>query len=133
MSKGTQAKTKNPNLTVDATPLPQTHVKSVAERLSLGKALRQRCPRNLQAEWQAPTNRVDPIELLIENSQGRMAEFIPIRYGRMLASPFAFYRGAAAIMAYDLAHTPATGLKLQICGDCHLLNFGGFATAERQL
>jgi uncharacterized protein (DUF2252 family) len=62
-----------------------------------------------------------------------MEDLIPIRYGRMLANPFAFYRGAAAIMAYDLAHTPATGLKLQICGDCHLLNFGGFATAERQI
>src|SRR5688572_21078169 len=99
MSKLTQAKTKNPNLTADATPLPQTHVKSLAERLSLGKALRKRSPRNLQAGWKAPAKRADPIELLIENSRGRMEDFIPIRYGRMMASPFAFYRGAAAIMA----------------------------------
>ena len=133
MSKRTQEKTKNPNSTTEVAPLPQTYVKSVAERLSLGKALRERCPRNLQAEWQAPAKRADPIELLIENSRGRLEELVPIRYGRMLANPFAFYRGAAAIMAYDLAHTPATGLNLQICGDCHLLNFGGFATAERQI
>jgi hypothetical protein len=100
-----KAKIENPNSTAGADPLPQTHVKSVAERVAIGKALRERCPRNLQAEWQAPAKRADPIELLIENSQGRMKELIPIRYGRMLASPFAFYRGAAAIMAYDLAHT----------------------------
>jgi uncharacterized protein (DUF2252 family) len=62
-----------------------------------------------------------------------MKELLPIRYRRMMASPFAFYRGAAAIMAYDLAHTANTGVNLAICGDCHLLNFGGFATAERQL
>jgi uncharacterized protein (DUF2252 family) len=133
MSKRTPAKTENKNSTADAAPLPQTHVKPVAERVAIGKALRERCPRNLQAEWQAPAKRADPIELLIENSRGRVEDLIPIRYGRMLASPFAFYRGAAAIMAYDLAHTPATGLNLQICGDCHLLNFGGFATAERQV
>jgi uncharacterized protein (DUF2252 family) len=133
MSKRTQAKIESPNSTAGADLLPQTHVKSVAERVAIGKALRERCPRALQAEWQAPAKRADPIDLLIENSQGRMEDLIPIRYGRMLANPLAFYRGAAAIMAYDLAHTPATGLNLQICGDCHLLNFGGFATAERQI
>ena len=113
--------------------LPQTHVQPLAERFSVGKALRGNCPRSMQAEWQPPADRADPVDLLIENSQGRMEELIPIRYGRMAASPFAFYRGAAAIMAYDLSHTPVTGLNLQICGDCHLLNFGGFATAERKL
>jgi uncharacterized protein (DUF2252 family) len=113
--------------------LPQTHVQPLAERFSVGKALRGNCPRSMQAEWQPPADRADPVDLLIENSQGRMEELIPIRYGRMAASPFAFYRGAAAIMAYDLSHTPVTGLTLQICGDCHLLNFGGFATAERKL
>ena len=71
--------------------------------------------------------------LLVESSKGRLEDLLPIRYGRMMASPFAFYRGAAAIMASDLAHTPATGLNVQACGDCHLLNFGGFATAERRL
>jgi uncharacterized protein (DUF2252 family) len=73
------------------------------------------------------------VDLLIENCRGRLEDLIPIRYGRMSANPFAFYRGAAAIMAYDLSHTPSTGMNLQICGDCHLVNFGGFATAERRL
>ena len=71
--------------------------------------------------------------MLIESSKGRVEELIPLRYGRMMVSPFTFYRGAAAIMAYDLAHTPCTGLTLLADGDCHLLNFGGFATAERNV
>ena len=74
-----------------------------------------------------------PAESLIVNDAGRMAELVPIRYGRMLQSPFAFYRGAAGVMASDLARTPATGLKVQACGDCHLMNFGGFATPERNI
>jgi uncharacterized protein (DUF2252 family) len=113
--------------------LPQTHVQPLADRYAAGKALRENCPRSTQAEWRPPADRADPVELLIANSQGRMEELIPIRYGRMMANPFAFFRGAAAIMAYDLAQTPRTGLSLQICGDCHLLNFGGFATAERRV
>jgi uncharacterized protein (DUF2252 family) len=76
---------------------------------------------------------VDPIQLLEESSKGRIPELLPIRYGRMMQSPFAFYRGAAAIMAADLAQTPVTGLRVQVCGDCHLVNFGGFATPERRL
>ena len=114
-------------------PLPQTHHGPVAERLTHGKALRERCSRKAQAEWKPPAKRADPIGLLIENSRGRIEDLIPIRYGRMLANPFAFYRGAAAIMAYDLSHTPSMGLSVQACGDCHLLNFGGFATAERKI
>ncbi len=113
--------------------LPQTHVGPVADRITHGKALRERCPRNAQAEWKPPAKRANPIDLLIENSQGRQEDLIPIRYGRMMANPFAFYRGAAAIMAYDLSHTPSTSLMVQACGDCHLLNFGGFATAERHI
>jgi uncharacterized protein (DUF2252 family) len=116
-----------------STHLPQTHNRGVTDRVEMGKALRQRTPRKSQATWTTPSNRRDPVELLVESSLGRMEELLPIRYGRMMASPFAFYRGAAAIMAYDLAHTPTTGLNLQACGDCHLLNFGGFATAERKL
>src|SRR5207245_76910 len=69
--------------------------------------------------------------LLEESSKGRVAELIPIRYGRMLPSPFTFLRGSAAAMAFDLAKTPATGVRVQLCGDCHLMNFGGFATPER--
>ncbi len=113
--------------------LPQTHTGRLEERIAAGKALRQQCSRKSHAEWSPPADRADPVELLIKNSRGRMEELVPIRYGRMAANPFAFYRGAAAIMAYDLSHTPSTGVKLQICGDCHLLNFGGFATAERKL
>jgi len=115
------------------TQLPQTHTLGLEERMAAGKALRQQCARKAHASWDPPADRADPVELLIENSQGRIEELIPIRYGRMAANPFAFYRGAAAIMAYDLSHTPVSGLNLQICGDGHLLNFGGFATAERRL
>ena len=89
--------------------------------------------RQAQAQWQPPENRPDPIDLLIENSKGRVEDLVPIRYGRMMASPFAFYRGAAAIMASDLSHTPSSGLNLLACGDSHLVNFGGFATTERKL
>jgi uncharacterized protein (DUF2252 family) len=103
------------------------------ERLAKGKALRDLAARKAQMEWKAPEDRADPVDLLIQNSKGRVEELLPIRYGRMMVSPFTFYRGAAAVMAYDLAHTPSTGLTLLADGDCHLLNFGGFATAERQL
>jgi uncharacterized protein (DUF2252 family) len=113
--------------------LSQTHNHNTSDRIQRGKSLRQKTPRKHQAAWTPPANRRDPVELLVESGVGRMQELLPIRYGRMLASPFAFYRGAAAIMAYDLAHTPATGITLQACGDCHLLNFGGFATGERNL
>ncbi len=77
----------------------QTHLQTRAERLAMGKALRQQASRSAQAQWQPPENRADPIDLLIENSKGRVEDLVPIRYGRMMASPFAFYRGAAAIMA----------------------------------
>ena len=113
--------------------LPQTYLMKMEERTAIGKAMREKCSRSAQAALDLPSNRADPVDLLIENSQGRMEDLIPIRYGRMSANPFAFYRGAAAIMAYDLSHTPSSGLNLQICGDCHLVNFGGFATAERRL
>jgi uncharacterized protein (DUF2252 family) len=97
-----------------------------------GKNLRTRCPRSAQAVWQASDHRPDPLGLLIASSAGRIPELIPIRYGRMMQSPFAFYRGAALNMAADLAGTPTTGLRVQACGDCHLLNFGAFATPERR-
>jgi len=115
-------------------PIPvQTHTLRLEERIAKGKALREVTARNVQKEWKPPADRADPVELLIESSKGRMEELLPIRYGRMMVTPFTFYRGAAAIMAYDLAHTPSTGLTLVADGDCHLLNFGGFATAERKL
>ncbi|MGA9164693.1 MAG: DUF2252 domain-containing protein [Thiobacillus sp.] len=106
---------------------------SRAERLAAGKALRDSLPRASHAEWEPSKKRRDPINVLEESNQGRMQELVPIRYGRMLASPFTFLRGSAGLMASDLATTPNTGLRVQACGDCHLLNFGLFATPERNL
>ncbi|HEX2472078.1 MAG TPA: DUF2252 family protein [Nitrososphaera sp.] len=103
------------------------------ERRAAGKALRDKLSRTSHANWKPPTDRQDPIDLLIESSKGRLKQLLPIRYGRMVQSPFAFYRGAAAIMAADLANTPTSGIRVQACGDCHLLNFGGFATPERHI
>ena len=115
-------------------PIPaQTHTLQYEERLAKGKALREVAARSAQGIWDPPAERRDPIDLLIESSKGRVEELIPLRYGRMMVSPFTFYRGAAAIMASDLSKTPATGLTLLADGDCHLLNFGGFATTERNL
>jgi uncharacterized protein (DUF2252 family) len=104
-----------------------------AERHAASKASRQKLPREQHAEWTPPHNRPDPVKLVIESSKGRIPELVPIRYGRMLVSPFTFYRGTANIMAADLASTPVTGLHTQLCGDAHLLNFGGYATPERRL
>jgi uncharacterized protein (DUF2252 family) len=95
--------------------------------------LRDKIPREQQGRWNGIKGRQDPIDLLRKSDAGRMKKLIPIRYSRMLQSPFAFYRGAAGIMAADLARTPATGLRVQTCGDCHLVNFGGFATPERSI
>jgi uncharacterized protein (DUF2252 family) len=103
------------------------------ERYAAGKTLRSEAPRKRQATWEPHKGRRDPVELLIESSQGRIPDLLPIRYGRMIQTPFAFYRGAAAIMAADLAATPNSGIHVQACGDCHLANFGGFATPERRI
>jgi uncharacterized protein (DUF2252 family) len=103
------------------------------KREAAGKALRKKCGRKNHAAWKAPANRRDPIEILIESSDGRIPRLLPIRYGRMMQSPFAFYRGAAAIMAADLANTPTSGIRVQACGDCHLMNFGAFGTRERRI
>ncbi|HZZ12957.1 MAG TPA: DUF2252 domain-containing protein [Paraburkholderia sp.] len=104
---------------------------SLEERRKQGRAARQNTPRSAHAEI-GKTDR-DPVELLRENSQGRVAGLVPLRYGRMLESPFTFYRGSAAIQAHDLSTTPNSGFHFQICGDCHLMNFGGYATPERAL
>ena len=105
--------------------------RSADERRAEGRALRDDVPRELHGGWKAPSDRRDPVELLTESNKGRMPQLIPIRHGRMVESPFAFFRGSAALMAADLARTPVTGLRVQACGDAHLLNFGGFATPER--
>ena len=106
---------------------------SIEERMSAGKTLRQKVSRNSHNEWIAPSDRPDPIAVLRESDRGRLPELLPIRYGRMQQSPFAFFRGSAAVMAWDLSRTPATGIRVQACGDCHASNFGGFASPERQL
>ena len=106
---------------------------SADERRAAGKALRDAAPRAAHGGWKPPKDRRDPTELLRESNEGRIPELIPIRFGRMAQSPFAFYRGAAAVMAADLATTPSSGLRVQACGDAHLMNFGGFATPERNI
>lgn len=103
------------------------------QRLADGRALRDAVPRASHARWKAPAKRLDPIAILQQSNRGRLPELVPVRYGRMLASPFAFLRGSAGLMASDLATTPASGIRVQACGDCHLLNFGLFATPERNL
>jgi uncharacterized protein (DUF2252 family) len=100
-------------------------------RLS-GKKLRDKVPRQVLGEF-TRHNGIDPMAILQASDNGRIPHLVPIRYGRMLQSPFAFFRGSASIMAADLAALPNTGLHVQACGDCHLLNFGGFATPERNL
>ena len=106
---------------------------SVAERVARGKAARAEVPRSSHATFEPPSNRADPVGLLERQAKTRVPELVPIRYGRMLVSPFTFYRGAAMIMAHDLAATPRSGLNVQCCGDAHLSNFGVFASPERRL
>ena len=107
--------------------------RSRAERKAMGKALRDKCPRTSHAEWNPPHNRPDPIRVVLEADEGRLPDLLPLRHGRMVASPFTFYRGSALAMAIDLAGTPSTGLRVQCGGDSHLVNFRGLATPERQV
>jgi uncharacterized protein (DUF2252 family) len=104
-----------------------------AERASCGKAARSEVPRRAHGDWYPPPARVDPVVVLEEQDKTRVPELVPIRYGRMLVSPLTFFRGAAAIMAADLADGPRTGLQAQLCGDAHLSNFGIFAAPDRRL
>ncbi len=106
---------------------------SPEERVARGKAARREAPRSSHGKWEPAVDRPDPIALLEEQAESRVPELVPIRYGRMLVSPFTFYRGAALIMASDLAATPQSGLITQLCGDAHLSNFGAFASPERQM
>jgi uncharacterized protein (DUF2252 family) len=106
---------------------------TVTERVARGKAARSEIPRSSHADFTPAPHRADPIELLERQAETRVPELVPIRYGRMLVSPFTFYRGAALIMASDLAATPRSGLTVQCCGDAHLSNFGVFASPERRL
>ena len=126
------AKTDKRNKTQGA-PQTDTPYLSADERAAQGKALRDAAPRTSHAGWMPYKGRRDPVELLSASNEGRVPALIPIRFGRMSASPFAFYRGSAALMAADLAHTPTSGIRVQACGDAHLMNFGGFATPERNV
>jgi uncharacterized protein (DUF2252 family) len=126
----------------EAGPLPEgmryAHGKvvphlTVEERSARGKAARREVPRSSHAGFTPGGHRPDPVGLLEQQDAARVPELVPIRYGRMLVSPFTFYRGAALIMAADLAGTPRSGITTQVCGDAHLMNFGGFASPERRL
>ena len=108
-----------------------TQYRSIDELYEEGQRLREKCPRQSHAGWRAPVNRPDPVLLLVQSSKGRIPQLIPVRYGRMMQTPFTFYRGAALNMAADLAATPTTGLRVQACGDCHLLNFGGLRDTRK--
>ncbi|HEX3410692.1 MAG TPA: DUF2252 family protein, partial [Stellaceae bacterium] len=106
------------------------HHRRLDERRATGVEWRQKVPLGAHAEWTPPANRTDPLDILMAQGSERIPELLPVRYSRMKASPFAFLRGAAAVMAADLAANPTTGLRVQSCGDCHLANFGAYATPE---
>ena len=102
------------------------------ERRAHGEAAGERTPPSSHSGWQPAAGRPDPIALLQEQDATRMPGLVPVRHGRMMVSPFTFYRGAAAIMASDLKDTPVAGIAAQLCGDAHLSNFGAFASPERR-
>jgi uncharacterized protein (DUF2252 family) len=112
---------------------PLRSSESPAERADAGKAARAEAPRSSHGEWVPAADREDPVELLEGQAVSRVGRLVPLRYGRMLASPFAFYRGGAAVMAADLAATPRSGFDVQLCGDAHLSNFGAYASPDREL
>lgn len=104
---------------------------SIAQRLETGKQQRSKVARESHSEWNLKSDRTDPVQIFIDSAVGRVEKLISIRYGRMLQSPFAFLRGSAAVMAKDLSGIQNSGVIVQCCGDCHLMNFGGYATPER--
>jgi uncharacterized protein (DUF2252 family) len=112
---------------------PVSVLRTAEEQRADGRARRADVPRSSHAGWQPPADRPDPVALLEARHESRVSELVPIRVGRMLVSPFTFLRGAAEVMAHDLSATPISGLRVQACGDAHLLNFGVFATPERHL
>lgn len=101
------------------------------ERRKIGKEVRETVPRSSLGEWKPPADRRDPVQILIDQGNDRVTDLVPIRYARMLSSEFAFYRGAAAVMASDLSYSANTHLRVQLCGDAHLVNFGGYAALDR--
>ena len=133
-AKTAQAGTTRPRVRALASmPTWRREHLTVEERVARGKTARQDSPRSGHSQWEPAADRPDPVALLEEQAESRVADLIPIWYGRMLVSPFTFYRGAALIMAADLAATPVSGVTVQLCGDAHLSNFGLFGTPERQM
>ena len=128
----TTSRIQRPAARASKKPVAVPHL-SVAERVARGKAARAEVPRSSHAVFEPSPERADPVKLLEDQAKTRVPELVPIRYGRMLVSPFTFYRGAAMIMAHDLGPTPRSGLTVQCCGDAHLSNFGVFASPERRL
>jgi uncharacterized protein (DUF2252 family) len=112
------------------TERPPGAIQTPDDRRRAGAALRNEVPRSAHGGWAPPSDRRDPVEILIEQGKNRVSELLPIRYGRMQTDPFAFLRGAAAVMASDLSGTPTTNIRMQACGDAHLNNFGSYATPE---
>jgi uncharacterized protein (DUF2252 family) len=110
-----------------------SRIATVDERLQFGRDIRKSVPREAHAEWSPSADRADPVTVLAAGDPDRIEDLLPIRYGRMSVSPFAYLRGSAAVMTSDLATLPSTGIQVQLCGDCHLMNFGLFATPERNL
>src|SRR3954469_4694679 len=107
-------------------------METMADRAQRGKQARAATPRRSPADWAPAPDRADPVAVLEGQSASRLQELVPIRYGRMLASPFSFYRGAAALMAADLAGHPVSGFDVQLCGDAHVANFGVFLAPDRR-
>lgn len=130
MAKGRKGSRNQPPIETSSSLQPHP---TRDELYAMGKSLRESCPRTGHAVWKVPDNRPDPLALVEASNEGRFPQLVPIRHGRMLKSPFTFYRGAALNMAADLATTPASGIRVQACGDCHLLNFGAYATPERRV
>jgi uncharacterized protein (DUF2252 family) len=133
MKKKASKRAETPTPSVQAKKPRRPELVSREACLLAGRALRERVPHESHAAWKPTAKGRDPIKLLELSSRGRVPELVPIRYGRMLRSPFTFLRGSAGVMAADLATLPTTKVRVQACGDCHLLNFGMFATPERNL
>jgi uncharacterized protein (DUF2252 family) len=113
--------------------IADTGLSTREELIERGRGLRKAVPRSSHGDWAPEPDRPDPVELLEISNRTRVPDLVPIRYGRMLHSPFTFFRGAPAVMSWDLSRTPSTGIYIQACGDAHLLNFGGYGTPERRL
>ncbi|MFO0815751.1 MAG: DUF2252 domain-containing protein [Gemmatales bacterium] len=129
---GKDRKSSKKDAPLETSPSLQAHP-TRDELYAMGKALRDQCSRQNHAVWKASADRRDPLALMEESNKGRMPKLLPVRHGRMLKSPFTFYRGAALNMAADLATTCTSGIRVQACGDCHLSNFGAYATPERRI